>query len=71
MSITSLQEFMLVVSAVIVIIGYHAHLHKKVQRDPLTTAFGITNHARQMWVKGVIRDKRDIMAVQTRPCATR
>jgi uncharacterized membrane protein len=65
MSIISLQEIMLVVSAAIVIIAYHAHLYKKVRRDPLTTAIGITNHARQMWVKGVIRNKRDIMAVQT------
>jgi uncharacterized membrane protein len=46
-------------------IAYHTHLYKKVQRDPLTTAVGITNHARRMWVKGVIRDKRDILAVQT------
>ncbi len=65
MSIISLQEIMLVVSAAVVIIAYHTHLYKKVQRDPLTTAVGITNHARQMWVKGVIRDRRDIMAVQT------
>jgi uncharacterized membrane protein len=65
MSIVSLQEIMLVVSAAVVIIAYHAHLYTKVRRDPLTTAVGITNHARQMWVKGVIRDRRDIMAVQT------
>lgn len=65
MSIISLQEIMFVVSAAVVIIAYHMHLYKKVQHDPLTTAVGITNHARQMWVKGVIRDKRDIMAVQT------
>jgi len=44
---------------------YHVHLVYKVRRDPLTTAIGITNHARKMWVKGVIRDKRDILAVQT------
>jgi len=65
MSIISLQEMMLVVSTAVVIIAYHAHLYTKVRRDPLTTAVGITNHARQMWVKGVIRDRRDIMAVQT------
>jgi uncharacterized membrane protein len=65
MSIISLQEIMLVVSAAVVIIAYHVHLYTKVRRDPLTTAVGITNHARQMWVKGVIRDRRDIMAVQT------
>ena len=56
---------MLAVSAAVVIIAYHTHLYKKGRRDPLKTAVGITNHARQMWVKGVIRDRRDIMAVQT------
>lgn len=50
MSIISLQEMMLVVSTAVVIIAYHAHLYTKVRRDPLTTAVGITNHARQMWV---------------------
>jgi len=65
MSIISLQEIILVVSAAVVLIAYHTHLYQKVRREPLTTAVGITNHARQMWVKGVIRDRRDIMAVQT------
>ena len=65
MSIISLQEIIIVVLAASVITAYHAHLYIKVRRDPLKTAIGITNHARQMWVKGVIRDKRDIMAVQT------
>jgi len=65
MSIISPQEIMLVLLAAIVIVAYHAYLYTKVRRDPLTTAIGITNHARRMWVKGVIRDKRDILAVQT------
>ena len=65
MSIISLQEIMLVLLVAIVIIAYHVYLYTKVRRDPLTTTVGITNHARRMWVKGVIRDKRDILAVQT------
>ena len=65
MSIISPQEIMLVLLAAIVIVAYHAYLYTKVRRDPLTTAIGITNHARRMWVKGVIRDKREILAVQT------
>jgi uncharacterized membrane protein len=65
MSIISIQEIILVLSAVILISAYHIHLFRKVRREPLETAIGITNHARQMWVKGVIIDKRDIMAVQT------
>ena len=65
MSIISFQEVILVLSAVFVIGAYHFHLYRKVHRYPLTTAIGITNHARRIWVKGVIRDKRDILAVQT------
>jgi hypothetical protein len=55
MSIISLQEIMIVVLAAAVITAYHAHLYIQVRRDPLKTAIGITNHARQMWVNGVIR----------------
>ena len=51
MSIISLQEIMLVLLAAIVIVAYHAYLYTKVRRDPLTTAVGITNHARRMWVR--------------------
>jgi uncharacterized membrane protein len=65
MSIISLHEIILVVVTAVVFIAYHMHLYRKVRRDPLTTAIGITNHARQMWVEGVIRDQRDILAVQT------
>jgi uncharacterized membrane protein len=61
----SLNETILVVSTAVVLIAYHTHLYLKVRRDPLKTAIGITNHARHMWVEGVIRDKRDILAVQT------
>jgi len=65
------MEFSVVSEMVIVIVVwtilaiYHLKLFFKVRRQPLSTAIGITNHARQMWVKGVMRDKRDIMAVQT------
>jgi len=65
MSFISLQEVMLVLAAAAVFAVYHLHLFNKVRRDPLSTAVGITNHARRMWVKGVMSEKRDIMAVQT------
>jgi uncharacterized membrane protein len=61
----SLQEIILVLLAAIVIITYHAHLYIQVRRDPLKTAIGIGNHARQKWVRGIMRDQRDILAVQT------
>ncbi len=65
MPIIALQEISLVVLALVVVIAYHVHFYFKVQRSPLTTAIGITNHARSMWVKGIMRGKRDILAVQT------
>jgi uncharacterized membrane protein len=60
----SLQEIFIVLITGFGIAFYHLYLFFRVRRDPLKTAIGITNHARQMWVKGVIRDRRDIMALQ-------
>ncbi len=65
MSINLLFEIILVFSTIVILISYHIHLYLKVRHDPMTTAVGITNHAREMWVKGIIRGKRDILAVQT------
>lgn len=65
MSIISLYETILVASTAVVIIAYHTHLYIHFRRNPLTTAIGITNHARQMWVNEVMKEKRDILAVQT------
>jgi len=45
MSVIAVQEIILVVLTAVVIIVYHTHLYKKVRRNPLTTAVGITNHA--------------------------
>ena len=65
MPLLSLHEFILVLPALVLILAYHGYLYQKVRRHPLQTAIGITNHARQMWVEGVMQNKRDILAVQT------
>ena len=65
MSFISPLEILLVAATAVIIISYHMHLYYKVRHEPLTTAIGITNHARHMWVKEVMGDKRDILAVQT------
>ena len=65
MPLISLQELLLVVPAIVLILVYHWYLYRKVKKYPLTTAIGVTNHARHMWVHEVIQDKRDILAVQT------
>ena len=65
MSVYPSYETVLVFFSAIIIIAYHIYLYRKVRREPFATTIGITNHARQMWVQGVMRDKRDILAVQT------
>jgi uncharacterized membrane protein len=65
MQLISNQELLLVIPILLGTIAYHIFLFRQVRRAPLTTAIGITNHARQMWVKGVIEERRDILAVQT------
>ena len=65
----SILEPIIVALAWTVLVIYHLRLYLKVKRQPLSTAIGITNHARQMWVKGVIRDKRT--SWRCRLCATR
>jgi uncharacterized membrane protein len=44
---------------------YHFQLYRQVRNNPLTTAIGLTNHARRAWVQNIIDKKRDILAVQT------
>lgn len=65
MSIISLQESILVLLAAVIIIAYHTHQYTQVRRNPLKTAIGRGNHARQRWVGEIMRHQRDILAVQT------
>ena len=44
---------------------YHLRLYRQVRDNPLTTAIGLTNHARRAWVQIIVDKKRDILAVQT------
>jgi uncharacterized membrane protein len=44
---------------------YHLQLYRQVRNSPLTTAIGLTNHARHAWVQNIVDKKRDILAVQT------
>jgi uncharacterized membrane protein len=52
-------------ASLLIFLLYHAHLIYQVRRHPLTTSIGVTNHLRGHWVESVMRDNRDILAVQT------
>ena len=65
MALMSFKELGIVLGAVGIITLYHLHLLIRVRRNPLGTAIGITAHARRLWVKEVMQEKRDILAIQT------
>ena len=65
MYIISLQESILVLLAAVIIFAYRTHQYTQVRRNPLKTAIGRGNHARQRWVREIMRNQRDILAVQT------
>jgi len=54
------------VVSVALVAAYYIYLHWRTTRhDPLFTVQGINAEARRLWVASVMRDRRDILAVQT------
>jgi uncharacterized membrane protein len=58
-------EIVLSSAVLLLMVIYHAALYRQVRRRPLTTAMGVTNHARRAWVSSVMAQNRDLLAVQT------
>ncbi len=52
-------------ASVLLIIIYHLFLRRKVKRNPTYTVQTINTIARTAWVETIMRDKKDILAVQT------
>ena len=65
MSVSQLTESGFILASFFLLFVYHLRLYIQVQKNPMSTAIGVTNHARLAWVKAVIEDKKDILAVQT------
>jgi len=47
------------------LIGYHVWLVRAYRREPAQTALGIAHAVREKWVRTVMTERRDILAVQT------
>lgn len=58
-------EIALTATTFLLLVGYHLTLIIRVRRTPLKTAVGITNHVREQWVRSIMQNKSDIVAVQT------
>lgn len=58
-------EFGLSAAAFLLLIVYHFHLYYKMRSNPLSTAMGLARRTRALWVHAVMKDGKDILAVQT------
>ena len=61
----STPEIVITTVGFLILVVYHIHLVLKVRTSPMTTSIGLTNHLRREWVETVMKEKRDILAVQT------
>jgi uncharacterized membrane protein len=62
---SGLLESLIAAATFVLLIAYHCFLIRRVRRQPLQTAVGITNHVRIQWVRSVMDGKCEILAVQT------
>ncbi len=58
-------EIIFVSATTLVLTAYHLFWLLQVKRQPLRTYLGITKHLRRMWVESIMKERRDILAVQT------
>ncbi len=49
----------------LVLTAYHVYWVHQLHRSPFQTYQGLSKHLRHMWVESVMKDKRDILSVQT------
>lgn len=61
----SRYEFYLTAISFLILGSYHSRWIYRIYRRPMTTSVGITNHLRGHWVKSIMEERRDILAVQT------
>jgi len=65
MSLPLYGEMVLTALSFAILVGYQVVNLVEVKRSPMSTSLGFNSRARDLWVRAVIRDGRDILAVQT------
>ncbi len=48
-----------------ILTSYHVYWLYQVRQAPFQTYLGVTKHMRHIWVESIIRERRDILSVQT------
>jgi uncharacterized membrane protein len=65
MGLSLYAEIALTAATFAILFGYQVLNLVEAKRRPMSTSLGFNSRARDLWVRSVIRDKRDILAVQT------
>lgn len=65
MTIGNVLEPVLVGTAVLAYIAYHVYFWHRYRNKPMSTTIGHNHVARKIWCEVVMRERRDILAVQT------
>jgi len=59
------SEVVFPLATFVVLTTYHVYWVYQVRRSPFRTYRGLTQHLRHMWVESIMKEKRDILSVQT------
>lgn len=59
------EELAAVAASVVLLLGYHVFIFVKRRQNPEYTVQGTNERIRQAWVRGVMQQGKDILAVQT------
>jgi len=66
MSYEHAAQILMIALGFAVLTGYHLRLFIRLNRRPETTAIGLANHMRTLWVKNMMKEgKKDVLPVQT------
>jgi uncharacterized membrane protein len=58
-------EYGLGPAAILLLLAYHIYLFYRTNRDPFSTSVGLARRTRAMWVRSIMKNNKDILAVQT------
>jgi hypothetical protein len=51
-------------AAILLLVSYHVYLFCRTRRDPLSTSLGVARRTRALWVRSIMKNNKDILAVQ-------
>ena len=65
MDILKQFEFGLSPIAMLLLVVYHVSLYRRIRKAPIDTSQELFRHVRNLWVRHIMKDGKDILAIQT------